>query len=92
MVKEATKQWHTAVENYSKNIPEEFNAKKINEKFEETLKYITQNATELSKKAQGNTEVDKEIQAFTKKQIDAILEQVKSIQVYLLYDIFIFFT
>lgn len=81
MVKEATKQWHQAVETYSKNIPEEFNVKKVNEKFEETLKYITQHATDLSKKAQGNMEVDKEIKDFTKKQVDALMEQVKSFQV-----------
>jgi len=80
MVKEATKQWQTAVETYSKNVPAELNVQKLNEKFESTLKYITQHATELSKKAQGNLEVDKEIREFTKKQIDNLMEQVKSIQ------------
>lgn len=82
MVKEATKKWHSAVETYSKKLPEELNVKKVNEQFEETLKYITQNATELSKKAQGNTEVEKDIKDFTKKQIDSLLEQVKSVQVW----------
>lgn len=81
MVKEATKQWQTAVDTYGKNITDELNVQKLNEKFEATLKYITQNATELSKKAQGNLEVDKEIREFTKKQIDGLMEQVRSIQV-----------
>lgn len=82
MVKEATKQWQTTVAAYSKNLPEEFtNVQKFNEKFESTLKEIIQNATELSKKAQGNTEVEKEIREFTKKQIDSLMEQAKSIQV-----------
>jgi len=81
VVKEATKQWQSAVDSASKNLPEELtNVQKFNEKFESTLKSITQNATELSKKAQGNMEVDKEIRDFTKKQIDALMEQVKSIQ------------
>lgn len=53
----------------------------MNEKFDQTLKIITQSATELSKKAQGNTEIEKEIREFTKKQIDSFMEQVKSIQV-----------
>lgn len=81
MVKEATKQWQSAVDTYGKNISNELSVQKLNEKFETTLKYITQNATELSKKAQGNLEVDKEIREFTKKQIDALMEQVRSIQV-----------
>ncbi|MDK3205726.1 hypothetical protein, partial [Escherichia coli] len=62
MVKDATKQWQTTVDTYSKNLPEEFtNVQKFNEKFESTLKGIIQNATDLSKKAQGNTEVEKQI-------------------------------
>jgi hypothetical protein len=81
MVKEATKQWHQTVETYSKNIPEELNVKKINEKFEETLKHITQNASELSKKAQGNVEVEKTVQEFAKKQIDGFMELLKTVQV-----------
>jgi len=81
MVKEATKQWQTTVDTYSKNVSNELNLQKMNERFESTLKYITQHATELSKKAQGNLEVDKEIREFTKKQIDALLDQVKTIQV-----------
>ncbi|MCP6508388.1 hypothetical protein NL478_26865, partial [Klebsiella pneumoniae] len=51
MVKEATKQWQSAVDTYGKNISNELSVQKLNEKFETTLKYITQNATELSKKA-----------------------------------------
>lgn len=81
IVKEATKQWQSAVETYGKGISNELNVQKLNERFETTLKYITQNATELSKKAQGNMEIDKEIREFTKRQIDALMEQVKSVQV-----------
>lgn len=62
-------------------MSDQLNMQKMNEKFDQTLKIITQSATELSKKAQGNTEIEKEIKEFTKKQIDAFLEQVKSVQV-----------
>lgn len=81
LIKEATKQWQSTVETYSKNVFADFNVQKFNEKLESTMKYITQNATELSKKAQGNTEIEKEIGEFTKKQIEALTEQVKTIQV-----------
>lgn len=80
-MKEATKQWEKAVETYSKNVPEDLSVKKLNERYESTLKYITQHATEISNKVKGNGDVEKEIREFTKKQIDSLMDNLKTVQV-----------
>lgn len=81
VLKEATKQWQSAIETYTKNLPKEVSLKDFNDKTEQALKYIIEHATEVTKKAQGNTEIEKEIKEFTKKQIDFLMEQVKAVQV-----------
>ncbi|VVC34146.1 Hypothetical protein CINCED_3A002948 [Cinara cedri] len=80
VVKEATKQWQTAVDTYTKNIPQDLSPTKLTENYENALKQITEKATELSKKAQGNSDIEKELREFTKGQIDALLKQVESIK------------
>lgn len=81
VVKEATKQWQAAIDTYTKNLPKEVSLKDFNEKAEQALKYIVEHATEVTKKAQGNTEIEKEIREFTKKNIDFLMEQAKTVQV-----------
>jgi len=80
VVKEATKQWQTTIDTYTKNLPKEVSLKDFNEKTEQALKYIVEHATEITKKAQGNTDIEKEIREFTKKNIDFLMEQAKSVQ------------
>ncbi|XP_027847470.2 uncharacterized protein LOC114127436 [Aphis gossypii] len=80
LVKEATKQWQTAIDTYTKNLPKEVSLKDFNEKAEQALKYIVEHATEVTKKAQGNTEIEKEIREFTKKNIDFLMEQAKAVE------------
>ncbi|VVC34145.1 Hypothetical protein CINCED_3A010052 [Cinara cedri] len=80
VVKEATKQWESAVDKYSKNLPQDLTPAKLTEKFEKSLKYITDNATELSNKAKGNSETEKEIREFTKKQIDSLFKHVEDLK------------
>ncbi|XP_025193914.1 uncharacterized protein LOC112593635 [Melanaphis sacchari] len=80
VVKEATKQWQSAVDTYTKNLPKELSLKDFNEKSEQALKYIVEHATNISKKAQGNTDIEKEVKEFTKKNIDLLIEQVKSVE------------
>jgi len=79
IVKEATKQWQTTVDTYTKNLPKEVSLKDFNEKAEQALKYIVEHATEITKKAQGNTDIEKEIKEFTKKHIDLLTEHVKNV-------------
>lgn len=62
-------------------MPKEVSLKDFNEKAEQALKYIVEHATEVTKKAQGNTEIEKEIREFTKKNIDFLMDQAKSVQV-----------
>lgn len=81
VVKEATKKWQEAVDTYSKNLPEDLTAANLGEKYEKSLKYITDHATELAKKADGNKEMEKEIIEFTKTQIDNLLAQVQTVKV-----------
>lgn len=82
VVKDGVKQWQAAVEKYSKKTPEGlFDVKRYNEEFENALKYVAQTATDLSKKAGGNTEIEKTIKEFTKGQIDGLMDQVKTIRV-----------
>lgn len=81
VVKEAAKKWEEAVNTYSKNLPEDLNPGNLAEKYEKSLKYITDHATELAKKADGNKDLEKEIIEFTKTQIDNLMTQVQTVKV-----------
>lgn len=82
VVKDNVKQWQATVETYYKQLPEGLtDVKKYNEQIESGLKSIAQKATELSQKAQENTELEKTLREFTDKQIEDLTNQVKSIQV-----------
>lgn len=80
-LKEATKKWQTDVETYSKSLPESLSPEKFTEKFQKSLNYITEQSTNLWKKAQGNPEFEKDIQDFTKTHIGALLAKVESVKV-----------
>ncbi|KAL5240165.1 hypothetical protein ACI65C_007575 [Semiaphis heraclei] len=80
MFKESTKQFQTTFDNYVKNMPKEISLKDFNEKAEQALKHMVEYGTEITKKAQGNTEVEKQIKDFIKKNIDVLMEQTKNIQ------------
>lgn len=62
-------------------MPKEISLKDFNEKAEQALKHMVEYGTEITKKAQGNTEVEKQIKDFIKKNIDVLMEQTKNIQV-----------
>jgi len=59
--------------------------KDFTEKSEQALKYLVEHGTEITKKAQGNTEIEKQIKEFIKKNIENLMEQTKSIQVNKIY-------
>jgi len=59
--------------------------KDFTEKSEQALKYMVEHGTEITKKAQGNTEIEKQIKEFIKKNIDNLMEQTKALQVNKIY-------
>ncbi|KAL4113444.1 hypothetical protein QTP88_017062 [Uroleucon formosanum] len=77
---ESTKQFQTVVDTYVKNLPKDITMKDFTEKSEQALKYMVEYGTEITKKAQGNTETEKQIKDFIKKHIENLMEQTKSIQ------------
>ncbi|KAL4113443.1 hypothetical protein QTP88_017062 [Uroleucon formosanum] len=80
LFKESTKQFQTVVDTYVKNLPKDITMKDFTEKSEQALKYMVEYGTEITKKAQGNTETEKQIKDFIKKHIENLMEQTKSIQ------------
>jgi len=89
--KESTKQFQTVVDTYVKNLPKDFTLKDFTEKSEQALKHLVEHGTEITKKAQGNAELEKQIKDFIKKNIDTLIDQTKSLQVNKIY-IFTIFT
>lgn len=45
------------------------------------MKHIAQQATSITKKSNGNSEVENNIREFTKKQIDSLVDNLKAVQV-----------
>ncbi|XP_050540337.1 uncharacterized protein LOC126904973 [Daktulosphaira vitifoliae] len=80
VLKDAVKQWKKAVDTYNHSVPADLTADKLNEKYEKTLKYIKEQANDVYKKAQGNSEVEKDIRDFTKKQLDYLIDNLKTVQ------------
>lgn len=81
-VKDSVKQLNENAEDYSKKFPKELtNVNKYNEIIEYGLKAIGQTATDLSKKAQGNTEAVKTLREFTVTLVENFMNQAKSIKV-----------
>ncbi|NP_001155917.1 uncharacterized protein LOC100158873 precursor [Acyrthosiphon pisum] len=78
--KESTKNFQAVVDTYIKNLPKDLTLKDFTEKSEQALKYMVEHGTEITKKAQGNTETEKEIKEFFKKQIENLIGQGKAIQ------------
>ncbi|XP_022160272.1 uncharacterized protein LOC111026481 [Myzus persicae] len=80
LFKDSTKQFQTTIDNFVKTLPKDLTLKDFNEKTEQALKYMVEHGTEITKKAQGNTEVEKQIKDFIKKNIDSLLETTKAVQ------------
>jgi len=55
--------------------------KDFTERSEQALKYMVEHGTEITKKAQGNTEIEKQVKDFIKKNIENLMETTKAIQV-----------
>jgi len=79
--KESTKHFQTTIDNYIKTLPKDLSLKDFNEKTEQALKYLVEHGTEITKKAQGNAEVEKQIKDFVKKNLDSLIETTKAVQV-----------
>ncbi|XP_050540347.1 uncharacterized protein LOC126904983 [Daktulosphaira vitifoliae] len=79
-VKEAVKQWRSGFESYNRAPPTKLTIEKISDKYINVARYIKEKSSDLSKNAQGNAEIDEEIKMFTQKQLNDLIENLKSVE------------